>query len=49
MTVNKSQGQTLDVMGLDLRTVAFTYRQLYVVMSWDTDVANLAVLFTEGG
>ena len=44
MTVNKSQGQTLGIVGLDLRTVAFTHGQLYVAMSRVTNVANLAVL-----
>ena len=44
MTVNKSQGQTLGIVGLDLRTEAFTHGQLYVAMSRITNVANLAVL-----
>ena len=44
MTVNKSQGQTLGIVGLDLRTAAFTHGQLYVAMSRVTNVANLAVL-----
>ena len=47
MTVNKSQGQTLGVVGLDLRTAAFTHGQLYVAMSRVTDIASLAVLFAE--
>ena len=46
MTVNKSQGQTLGIVGLDLRTAAFTHGQLYVAMSRITNVANLAVLHT---
>jgi len=44
MTVNKSQGQILGVVGLDLRTSAFSHGQLYVAMSRVTDVANLSVL-----
>ena len=45
MTVNKSQGQTLGIVGLDLRTPAFTHGQLYVAMSRVTDVhTNLTVL-----
>ena len=44
MTVNKSQGQTLGIVGLDLRTAAFTHGQLYVAMSRVTNVANLAIL-----
>ena len=44
MTVYKSQGQTLGIVGLDLRTVAFTHGQLYVAMSRVTNVANLGIL-----
>lgn len=44
MTVNKSQGQTLGIVGLDLKTAAFTHGQLYVAMSRVTNVANLAIL-----
>ena len=44
MTVNKSQGQTLGIVGLDLWTTAFTHGQLYVAISRITNVANLAVL-----
>ena len=40
MTVNQSQGQTLGIVGLDLRTSAFTHGQRV------TDVANLAILQT---
>ena len=43
MTVNTSQGQTLDIVGLDLWTAAFTHGQLYVAISHVTNVANLAV------
>ena len=46
MTVNKSQEQTLGIVGLDLRTAAFTHGQLYVAMSRITNVANLAILHT---
>ena len=45
MTVNKSQGQTLGIIGLDLRTAAFTHGQLNVAMSRVTNVANLAILY----
>jgi len=44
MTVNKSQCQTLGIVGLDLRTTAFLYGQVYVEMSRVTDVDNLAIL-----
>lgn len=33
MTINKSQGQTLDQVGLFLRTPVFTHGQLYVACS----------------
>ncbi|XP_060882081.1 uncharacterized protein LOC132953741 [Metopolophium dirhodum] len=33
MTINKSQGQTMSVCGLDLRTPCFSHGQLYVVCS----------------
>ena len=46
MTVNKSQGQTLGIVGLDLWTAVFTHGQLYVALSRVTNVANLAVLHT---
>ena len=46
MRVNKSQGQTLGIVGLDLQTAAFTHGQLYVAMSCITNIANLAVLHT---
>ncbi|KAH0609830.1 uncharacterized protein H6S33_012376 [Morchella sextelata] len=44
MTVNKSQGQSLDVVGVDLRSDPFTHGQLYVALSRVTDVAGLIVL-----
>ena len=44
MTVNKAQGQSLDTVGIDLRTWAFTHGQLYVALSQITDVRQLLVL-----
>ena len=39
MTINKSQGQSVNHVGLDLRTPVFTHGQFYVavskVRSWD--------------
>ncbi|XP_029644337.1 uncharacterized protein LOC115218583 [Octopus sinensis] len=42
-TGNKSQGQTLDRVGVFLRTPMFTLGQLYVAMSRVTDSANLKI------
>ncbi|XP_064100713.1 uncharacterized protein LOC135211326 [Macrobrachium nipponense] len=40
-TANKSQGQTLDHVGVFLPSPMFTHGQLYVAMSRATDSANL--------
>ena len=45
MTINKSQGQTLTTVGLDLRNPCFSHGQLYVGLSRVTDVRRLSVLF----
>ena len=47
MTVNKSQGQSLEHVGVDLRTYAFTHGQLYVELSRVTSVSGLVVLQLE--
>ena len=44
MTINKSQGQSLDIVGVDLRNPVFTHGQLYVALSRATNVENLSVL-----
>ncbi|KAH0611538.1 uncharacterized protein H6S33_010803 [Morchella sextelata] len=44
MTVNKAQGQSLDVVGVDLRMPSFSHGQLYVALSRVTDVDGLNVL-----
>lgn len=33
ITINKSQGQTLDFVGIDLRSACFSHGQLYVALS----------------
>lgn len=44
ITMNKSQGQSLTYVGLNLRNQAFSHGQLYVGLSRVTDVNNLVVL-----
>ena len=47
MTINKSQGQSLQNVGLDLRTSVFSHGQLYVVLSQCTSAAQIKVLLPE--
>jgi ATP-dependent exoDNAse (exonuclease V) alpha subunit len=44
MTINKSQGQSLRIVGLHLLTPVFSHGQLYVALSRCTDSQNLHVL-----
>ena len=44
MTINKSQGQTLKVVGIDLTTPCFSHGQLYVAFSRVSSPNNLFVL-----
>ncbi|EIE84496.1 hypothetical protein RO3G_09206 [Rhizopus delemar RA 99-880] len=44
MTINKSQGQSLKIVGVDLRLPVFTHGQLYVALSRVTSVSGLSVL-----
>ena len=47
MTVNKVQGQSLDIVGVDLHFLSFTHGQLYVALSRVTDLSKLSVLLKE--
>ena len=42
-TINKAQGQTLKVAGIDLTTQCFSHGQLYVVLSGVTSKQNMFV------
>jgi ATP-dependent exoDNAse (exonuclease V) alpha subunit len=48
MTINKSQGQSVKILGLDLRSPVFTHGQLYVALSRCTSLSRLKVLFPPG-
>ena len=47
MTINKSQGQSVQNVGLDLRTSVFSHGQLYVALSRCTSANRIKVLFPE--
>jgi hypothetical protein len=47
MTINKAQGQSFDIVGVDLRTPVFSHGQFYVAMSRVSDPAGLHVLLPE--
>ena len=44
MTINKSQGQSIHLVGLDLRTAVFAHGQLYVALSRSTSADRIRVL-----
>ena len=44
MTINKSQGQSFNIVGVDLRTPVFTHGQFYVAMSRTSSTEGLHVL-----
>lgn len=47
VTINKSQGQTLEKVGLYLQSPVFTHGQLYVAASRVTSPEGLKVLIAE--
>jgi len=47
ITINKSQGQSVEHMGINLWTSVFFYKQLYVAFSRCTLVLNISVLLLE--
>ncbi len=48
MTINKSQGQSVKHVGIDLHTPVFTHGQLYVALSRVTAKNQFYVLFPQG-
>jgi hypothetical protein len=48
MTINKSQGQSLHHVGVDLRKPVFSHGQLYVALSRCTSSNRIKVLLSEG-
>ena len=48
MTIDRSQGQTLDIVGVDLRNSCFNSGQLCVALSRTRSPSNIAVLLPEG-
>lgn len=47
MTINKSQGQTFDHVGIDLPTPVFTHGQLYVALSRSKNQQNIKLRVEE--
>ena len=47
MTINKSQGQSVANVGLDLHTLVFPHGQLYFSFSCCTSESQIKVLFPE--
>jgi hypothetical protein len=48
MTINKSQGQSVKHVGLDLRSPVFTHGQFYVAVSRVTSIFNIKAIWTLG-
>jgi len=44
LSINKSQGQSVDIVGLDLRNAVFTHGQLYVAIFRVTSVHNIKAI-----
>ena len=44
ITINKAQGQTLNMINVDLRSQPFSHGQFYVALLRVTDVSRLIVL-----
>ena len=49
MTINKSQGQSVKFVGIDLRTPVFSHGQLYVALSRCTSANRINILLPDDG
>lgn len=47
MTINKSQGQSLKKVAVDLREPVFTHGQLYAALSRATSASSISILFSD--
>jgi len=47
MTINKSQGQSVEHVGINLQTLVFSHGQLYMAFSRYTSSLNISVLLPE--
>jgi len=47
ITINKSQGQSVEHVGINLQTLVFLHRQLYVAFLRCTLLLNISVLLSE--
>ncbi|KAJ4479526.1 helicase [Lentinula edodes] len=48
MSINKSQGQSVKQVGLNLQSSVFTHGQLYVALSRSTTKQGVKAIFPEG-
>jgi len=48
ITINKSQGQTLNNIGVYLPSPVYSHGQLYVAISWVTSIANIKIFSGQG-
>jgi hypothetical protein len=48
MTINKSQGQTLNNIGVYLPSPVYSHGQLYVALSWVTSSAHIEIFSGQG-
>jgi len=48
MTINKSQGQTMSIFGIDLENMCFSHEQLYVACSRVGKPSSLFVYTPQG-